>query len=174
MRTLPLLSCGWHGWLGAIVIALAAVAPARAVDLSGSYVDGGTAVTSGVGRTLAEPSLYALLSLEFDPAMVKVLRERTSHVTIAHTAGEMNLEVFDENGTVSWSVRWIEEEGYVERGERVFLRFPAPREEKDEIIVVLERVEPHGLLQVSVQRVTPTLLGPVSEKPEVYLFHRMP
>jgi hypothetical protein len=155
-------------------MAIAAASESSAADLSGDYADGGTIVSADSGVAAVEPSLRALLSLQFDPAVVGALRDETSHVTIKHGGGVLEIEARDMENNVAWRGRWHEGSGYVQRGSSVLLRFRLEGSGSDEIVLTLEPLAPHGLLQVSAQRITPTLLGPVARPLGTYLFHRMP
>jgi hypothetical protein len=164
----------WRCWLGAVAITLATALDAPALDLSGSYAEGGTYVPGSSGNSTDEPSLSALLRLQFSSEWVNMLRDNTSHVRVKHEGSQIKIEVHDLSGAVNWTARWTEGEAYVQKGERVILRFPEPRRGIDEIILILEQVPNHGLLQVSVQRVQATVLGPAARKLGTYLFHLMP
>lgn len=145
-----------------------------AADLSGDYADGGTIVSADVGVPAVEPSLNALLNLRFEAAAVSGFRDQSSHVTIKHEGGVLEIEARDRENQVMWQRRWHEGSGYVQRDERVLLRFRAEGSAGDEIVLTLEAVAPHGLLQLTAQRLTPTLLGPTARPLGTFMFHRMP
>lgn len=174
MRTI-LLGRHWLRWLWSVAVLLggAAASESSAADLSGDYADGGTVVAAESGALPVEPSLRALLGLQFDPAVVSVVRDQTLHVTIKHGNGRLEIEAFDLENNVVWQGRWNERVGYVQRGANVILRFREGAG-SGEIVLTLTTLAPHGLLQVSAQRITPTMLGPDTRPLGTYLFHRMP
>ena len=174
MRTsLPLLRRN-HGCLGLITLFLILVVTGRAVDLSGVYVDGGTPIPGGPSQLPEQPSLRALLTHEFDSKLATVSQDQTSHVVVKHSGDELLIEVYDVEEKVSWSARWIEGRQYSVQGDRVIVRVPSAKASGDELILVLERLPVHGLLQVSAQRVSPTVLGPAARNLGTALFHTMP
>jgi hypothetical protein len=162
----------WRGLLGPVFVGVTLVGAASAQDLSGDYDDGGTWVASQSGEMAGEPSLHALLRREFDPALTNLRRDETAHVAIKAGAGQLDVEAYDNEGSVSWRAQWRENEDYVSRGAAVILRFRSEAAGSGDILLTLEPVTPEGLLQVRVQRVTPTVLGPVSTTLGTYLFHR--
>jgi hypothetical protein len=174
MRTPPAVFRDSQRSFGLLVIFLLMAVTGSAIDLSGIYADGGTTIPSGTDRSVEEPSLRALLSLEFDSNLVSALRDQTSHVVIKHEGDQLLIEVYDVNETVSWSARWIEGREYVIQNARLIARFPPTRVGGEEILLVIERLPDHGLLQVSTQRVSATMLGPAARKMGTALFHAMP
>ena len=95
MRTsLPLLR-GNHGCFGLITLFFILVVPVRAVDLSGVYVDGGTRIPGGPSQLPEQPSLRALLTLEFDSKLATESHDQTSHVVVKHSGDELLIEVYD-------------------------------------------------------------------------------
>ncbi len=167
-----------RGWLGVLAAVLTTVVLAAADEteagLSGLYADEGTTVASDSGLFVGNASLHALLKLEFDPKVVNVLDDETAQIAVKHEGTLLEIQAFDHEGTVSWKAQWREGDGYVQRGRVVVLRFRTEKFGSDEFIVQLESVTVHRLLQVKVQRVAPTLLGPVVRATGTYLFHRMP
>ena len=157
-----------------LALALLLPLPAQAVDLSGIYADGGTNVPSGPNAPVEEPSLRALLSLEFDSKLVSVRRDQTSHVVVKHSGDQLVLEVYDINETISWSARWFEGREYFIQGDRAVVRFPPTRVGGEELILVIERLPETGLLQVTAQRLSATMLGPAARKVGMALFYAMP
>ncbi|HTO04864.1 MAG TPA: hypothetical protein VL069_14225 [Opitutus sp.] len=167
----------WKGrsWLGAILIGFMAVAVGRAADLSGIYADTGTRIASGVSAQSAEePSLFALLKFEFVPEVVSMLRGQTASVKIVHADNQLEVVVYDLEGTEIWSALWTEGERYFRQGDRLILRSPPGRFGDDKVLLILEQVPEHGLLQVSVQRIVPTMFGPAARKLDAALFHLIP
>lgn len=161
--------------LMAILVGCVAVAVGKAADLSGTYVDTGTRIASSISGSLAEePSLYALLRFEFEPDMVRVLRERTATVKIAHSRHVIEVAAFDADGLEIWSALWAEGETFSEQEKRVVVRSPAGRFGDDKIILILERLAEHEFLQVSVQRIVPTMFGPAARKVDTLLFQLAP
>ena len=146
---------GNHGCLGLITLFLILVVTGRAVDLSGVYVDGGTRIPGGPSQLPEQPSLRALLTHEFDSKAATVSHDQTSHVVVKHSGDELLIEVYDVEEKVSWSARWIEGREYSVQGERVIVRIPSAKVSGEELILVLERLPGHGLLQVNAQRLRP-------------------
>jgi len=174
MPTLHAVSRNWTHWFSLAVIILSAAVQLKAVDLSGVYADGGTNVPTSSDQAKGESSLHALLRLEFDAKVASVLREQTSQVKIKHESGLLDIEVYDVNESISWSARWVEGRDYLIQGERLIARLKAAHLGADEIILTLERLPNYGLLQVSTQRVSPTVLGPAARKLGTALFYSMP
>ena len=161
--------------LKAILIGFVVVVVGKAADLSGLYVDTGTRIaSSGSGSSPEEPSLYALLKFEFESEMVRVLREQTATVKIAHGRHLIEIAVFDAEGTETWSALLAEGERFSEQKERLVVRSPAGRFGDDKIVLIMERVAEHGFLQVSVQRIVPTMFGPAARKLDTFLFQLAP
>ena len=65
-------------------------------------------------------------------------------------------------------------ERFSEQNERLVVRSPAGRFGDDKIVLILERVAEHGFLQVSVQRIVPTMFGPAARKLDTFLFQLAP
>lgn len=163
---------GWRWFLIAAALTAAAVAEEGAAGIPGVYEDDGTTVTSGAASTEGIPSFLALLKLEFDPAVAKVLHDETAQIAVRQEENLVEIEARDADGTVSWTGRWIEGDGWVRQGAAIVLRFRATRVGAEEFRILLEPLSENGLLQVQVQRVTPTVLGPAVRSMGTYLFHR--
>jgi hypothetical protein len=174
MSTSSALSPAGKRWPALLALALFLPFSAQAIDLSGIYADGGTNVPSGTNPPTEEPSLGAWLSLEFDANLVRVRRDQTSHVVIKHSGDELVLEVYDIDETIRWSARWIEGREYLIQGDRAVVRISPTRVGGAEVILVIERLPESGLLQVTAQRVSATMLGPAARKVGMALFHAMP
>lgn len=171
---LPVLRCDWRRWLVICAVIWGAAIQVNAAEVSGVYADGGTLLESASHQTVEVPSLYAWLRLEFDPKVANVLRDQVGHVVLKHAGSLIDVEVYDSDGAMSWSKQWQEGEDFVQQDGRVILCARGVRFGNDEIILVLERLPDNELLQVTVQRVSPTMLGPAARKVGSALFHQMP
>ncbi len=155
------------GWLRAEL-----VTPAREPEITGTYADDGTIAVAPPGDEPKVVSLHALLIAEFNPGLAKVLHEQTGSVRLTHTAGLLRAEILNRDGEVAWERTWRQGDDYAVRGAQILLRFKAARENGDDFILRLETVTAYKLLQVEVQRLTPTLLGPRMQPMGTFLFHR--
>jgi hypothetical protein len=174
MKTnLAVVRCGWRRWLRIGAISLLSVTAAHAADVSGVYADAGTPLSHASAASSEVPSLYAWLRLEFDPKVVSVLRDQTGRVVLNHSGDVIDANVYDNDGALSWSKQWREGVDFVQRGGRVLLSSRGPQFGNDEIVLTLERLPENELLQVTVQRVSPTTLGPAARKIGSALFHQL-
>lgn len=169
----------FRAWLGLLAFCLPLSLSAAAVelklnDLSGDYEDGGTTAEDNAASPNFEPSLAALLRLEFDQRLAGVRHDETARVRVAQSPGALAIEIFDKENAVVWKGRWEEGSGYVRRGAAIVLRFQTGTTIADEVFLSLEPVAENRLLQVTVQCVQSTLLGPGVTQRGVYLFSRVP
>jgi hypothetical protein len=164
----------WRGWIAAVLLAVTAAADDRAPDLTGVYDDEGTVVSTATGRPADGGSLHALLSLEFVPALARILHDQTAQVRIKHSRTSLEIEVIDRDGKVSWQGAWKQGEDYGLREGRVVLHFKPGKFGRDEFLLMFRNVTTHRLLELEVQRLTPTLLGPTVHPIGTYLFPRLP
>lgn len=148
------------------------VTPAREPEITGTYADDGTIAVAPPGDAPKVVSLHALLVAEFSPGLAKVLHEQTGSVRLTHTAGLLRAEILNRDGEVAWERTWRQGDDYAVRGSQILLRFKAARENGDDFVLRLETVTAYKLLQVEVQRLTPTLLGPRVQPMGTFLFHR--
>jgi hypothetical protein len=147
-------------------------APAREPEINGTYDDAGTIATAPPGEPPAVVSLHALLVAEFSPALSRLLHDQTGGVRLTHTGGQLRAEILNRDGEVAWERIWRQGEDYGVQGARVVLRFKAARVDGDDFVLLLETVTAYKLLQIEVQRHTPTVLGPKVQPMGTYLFHR--
>lgn len=161
--------------LGAIRLTAAQVAlPLDPPNLSGVYDDAGTAASIPAGQpTPAVISLHALLSLEFNPGMARLLQERTREIRITHDERTLSVEFLDREGEKIWNPVWTRENGYSLRDRRVQLHIKPGKFGNDEYVIVLENVTPHRLLQLHLQKLKPTFFGPVFQPMGTFLFPRL-
>ena len=150
----------------------ALVTPPREPELTGAYEDAGTIAIAPPGDPPPVVSLHALLVAEFMPGLVRILHDQTGEVRLTHTAGLLRAEITNRDGEVTWERHWRQGTDYGMQGPRVILRFEGARPEDDDFLLLLETVTAYKLLQVEVQRHTPTLLGPRIQPMGTYLFHR--
>jgi hypothetical protein len=148
------------------------VTPAREPEITGTYEDAGTIAVAPPGDAPTVVSLHALLVAEFNPGLARVLHEQTGNVRLTHTAGLFRAEILNRDGEVAWERTWRQGDDYAVRGTQILLRFKAAREGGDDFVLRLETVTAYKLLQVDVQRLTPTLLGPHMRPMGTFLFHR--
>lgn len=155
-------------------LALAAVAaePTRQPELTGVYDDEGTIVVPPPGAPPELVSLHALLTLQSIPGVVRLLHDQTGEVRLTHTAGTFHMAITNREGEEAWERTWRAGDDYGMQDGRVLLRFKAARDGEDDHFLVLETVTTYKLLQVEVQRHTPTILGPRIQSLGTFLFHR--
>jgi hypothetical protein len=143
-------------------------------NLSGVYEDAGTIVSVPDGQEpLAVVSLHALLSLEFNPGLARLLHERTREVRVQHEGTTLAVEFIDADGEKIWAPVWTRESGLTLRDQRLMLRLKPGKFGDDEYVLVFENITTHRLLQVHLQRLKPTFLGPVFQPMGTFLFHRL-
>jgi hypothetical protein len=147
----------------------AAVAPARAVDsgLNGDYADEGVIVKADAKAFPHGVSLHALLSLEFEPALARKLKEQAAHVVVRQENGAVEIKVYDHDGAVIKQGRWKKDAG---PNGRVILRFSVRDEE---YFFRFETTAEQRLLQVTIDRNEPTILGPAVNSVGTFLFPRI-
>jgi|GEM_PF-1231158 len=148
--------------------------PADVPDLSGVYDDAGTIVKIAEGE---EPpaviSLHALLSLEFNAGLARLLQDRTREVRVKHEGDTFAVDFVDADGETIWAPVWNRSTGGVLRDRRLHLHLKPGKFGNDEYLLVFENVTAHRLLQVQVQRVKATFFGPVYQPYGTFLFHRL-
>ncbi|ACB76404.1 hypothetical protein [Opitutus terrae] len=171
MRASFALNHGRRFLLLLAAVTLGCALRAAPIELSGVYADEGTVVSGDPTLFTSQVSLHALLRLEFDPRLASQRREETSEVRLTHTAGVLAVEAYEADGTLSWRSRWNAGEGRSSLGRVVTLRMRAAHAGADDYLLVLEPVNSQ-LLQVRIQRLEPTLLGPMVRATGVYLFSR--
>ncbi len=168
-RLLAVMAVG-AAHLTASVVAL----PPDPPNLSGIYEDAGTIVSIPEGQEpLAVISLHALLSLEFNPGLARLLQERTREVRVQHEGETLSVEFVDADGEKIWAPVWTRESGVTLRDRRLQLRLKPGKFGNDEYVLVFENITAHRLLQVHLQRMKPTFFGPVFQPMGTFLFHRL-
>lgn len=155
------------------MLPVAAAAAESELDLTGIYDDEGT-VVSTAGSAADVGSLHAMLNLEFVPALARILHEQTAQVRIKHGRDALEIAVLDRDDKVVWQGRWKEGEVYSIREGRVILHFKPRQFGRDEFLLIFRNITAHRLLEVEVQRLTPTVLGPSVHQVGTYLFPRLP
>jgi hypothetical protein len=155
-----------------LALALLPAAPARATEVGGVYDDEGTIVVAPPGEPPPVVSLHALLTLQFIPGVVQLLHDQTGEVRLAHTPGRFHMAITNREGEVAWERTWREGDDFGVQGKTIVLRFKAAREGDDDYFLHLESVTAYKLLQVEVQRHSPSLLGPRIQSLGTFLFHR--
>lgn len=163
LRLLPVM-------LGALAMLPAAALPAT--EVSGVYDDEGTIVVAPPGEPPPVVSLHALLTLQSIPGVVQLLHDQTGEVRLTHTPGRFHMAITNREGEVAWERTWREGDDFGLQGNQIVLRFKAAREGEDDHFLRLESVTAYKLLQVEVQRHTPSLLGPRIQSLGTFLFHR--
>lgn len=163
---------GWHVLLAAAVLTVSSAAAESRPDVSGVYSDEGTTVVGNSSLFSGVVSLHALLRLEFDSRLAALRNEETAEVRVTHEGTTLDFEIVDRDGEVTWKTRWKVGEGMSQDGRVLILRMRAERSATEEFFVLLEPAQ-DGLLQVKVQRMKATILGPVVEATGTYLFGRL-
>ena len=160
----------------AAVGGLLAVPAARAVDLSGVYVDDGRSIVSG-GRIPAgeRVSLYALLNQEFELPSLKALQDHPIKVEIRQNGASFAVRVFDEDGESILSGRWRSGPDYVPGLERVSLSFPlnaAPEKGNERYVYSFSKAGDGDLLRVEIWHLMATQTSSESDPIGEFLFAR--
>lgn len=143
------------------------------VNLSGDYEDGGTVVSASSDFAGREPSLAAMLQLVFDAKIASALHDQTARVTLKQTERDLDIEIRDRDDTVAWHGHWRAGAEYQQQGAAIVLRFRRDRPMADEVFITLEPAADNRLLQLTVQRVEATVLGPSVRDRGTYLFGRV-
>jgi hypothetical protein len=141
-------------------------------DVSGAYDDEGTIAEPPPGEPPRVISLHALLTLQFIPGVVQLLHDQTGEVRLTLTPGRFHMAITNRDGEVAWERTWREGDDFGLQEGRIVLRYRAAREGEDDYFLRLESVTAYKLLQVEVQRHTPSILGPKIQPLGTYLFHR--
>lgn len=157
--------------VGSIIFALSGLA-AWAVDVSGTYENSGTALSTSLEEPAGAVPFRGLLGLEFDLPLARALHSGTDKVTITQTGSSFTIECKDADGGQTWSGRWKIGEGYGIEANQVKLVFRSKRYEFDGFYFLLSTVSEQKLLLVEVQRVQTTWLGPVIKPLGTFLFER--
>lgn len=147
-------------------------APDGESTITGVYDDEGMIAVPPPGDPPPVVSLHALLTLQFIPGIISLLHDETGEVRLTHTAGQLKMEITNREGEVAWTRTWRAGDDYDVRAGRVVLRFKAVRDGGVDHLLLLDTVTAHKLLQIEVQRHTPTVLGPKIESLGTYLFSR--
>lgn len=144
----------------------------RGPEISGVYDDEGTiAIPPPVGVKIF-PSLHAFLSGEFSTGMSRLIHEKTGQVRLKHGAGHLEAEVTNHDGEVAWRIEWKSGDTYGVQKERVVILFKGVGVNDDQYRLLLETVSTYKLLQVEVQRLTPSMFGLQVKPLGTYLFTR--
>jgi hypothetical protein len=161
--------------VGAVRVAASVIAlPTDPPNLSGTYEDAGTIMSIPEGqKPPAVVSLHALLSLEFNPGLARLLQERTREVRVQHEGETLAVEFVDADGEKTWAPVWTRDTGCTLRERRLMLRLKSGKSGQDEYVLVFENITTHRLLQVQLQRLKPTPFGPTFQPMGTFLFHRL-
>jgi hypothetical protein len=154
------------------LLAALPAATTRTAEVSGTYDDEGSIAVAPPGEPPPVVSLHALLTLQFIPGVVQLLHDQTGEVRLTHTTGQFHMAITNRDGEVAWERKWREGDDFGVQDGRIVLRFKAARDGEDDYFLQLETVTAYKLLQVEVQRHTPSLLGPRIQPLGTYLFHR--
>lgn len=154
-------------------VAVAASAAAKEPDIAGTFADDGTTIVKVEHGPAGAVSLRALFALEFDPRAARLLHERTAEIRIVEGPVSLTVLALDAEGAVAWQRDWRLGDGYARNDGRVMLRLRSDRHGRDEFVLNLEAVTEHRLLQVELQRLTPTLLGPMLAPLGTWVFPRL-
>lgn len=153
--------------LFSLLFASAGVARAQDTGLNGDYADEGVIVKADEKAFPHGVSLHALLSLELEPSLALKLKEQAAHVVVRQDNGAVDIKVYDRDGEVIKQGRWKKEAG---ANGLVILRFSVRDEE---FFFRLETIGEQRLLQVTVDRNDPTILGPAVKSVGTFLFPRI-
>ncbi|MDB6115830.1 MAG: hypothetical protein JWQ62_2775 [Lacunisphaera sp.] len=152
-----------------LLLALVAAGTLRAESpaISGDYEDEGVLADGAAADFAGGVSLGALLSMEFEPALVRKLHEQISKVSVRQGDGALKAIIYDREGAVFRQGRWNRSE---QTGARAYLYF---RNNDEQILLLLEPAAEGRMLQVTLQRSKATAFGPVFRTVAVCLFHRL-
>lgn len=149
------------------LVAVNALAADTPGGLSGDYEDEGTLADGAAKDFAGGVSLGALLSMEFEPSLVKKLHEQIAKVRVKQGDGVLKAVIYDRGGAVLRQGRWNRSE---QKAGQAYLYF---RDQDQHIVLLLETAGDGELLKVTLQRSDPTLFGPALRTVGVLLFPRI-
>ena len=156
--------------IGIIIAGATLIGRADALDISGTYDDKGSIIGSnGVGSG-ESVSLHGLLSLEFDPVMAEANFGDTSHVVLVDKDGKIDIEIFDDNGTMIWGTVWGVHDGYSHEGDVAVIRISNGSANGDRTSLVMKTFNDGAYLEVKAYAVKYSAVGPHSEPIGSYIF----
>jgi hypothetical protein len=144
----------------------------RGPEISGTYDDEGTVAIPAPEGVKIYASLHAFLSGEFSEGMSRLIHEKTGQVRLQLEKGRLEAEVTDHDGESAWRMEWKSGETYGVQKERVVILFKGTTVNDDQYRLILESVSTYKLLQVEVQRLTPSTFGLQVKPLGTYLFSR--
>lgn len=144
-------------------------AAARAVDLSGTYSDKGTALATDDSKLSGEISLHALLSLNFDAK--RDVYESTDEVKFEQTAEGLDARIYNTDGKEVSKAQWRKDREYREEDKKLTLTLRGAGDQAG--VLVFEPSSDGKYLEVTVARLTPTTFGPVAQKIGSVIFPKL-
>lgn len=168
-RTAAALALGLSLVAGA---AAALVQLPQGPEINGAYDDDGTVAVPPPEGVKIFPSLHAFLSGEFSPGMARLVHEKTGQVRLKHGDGHLEAEVTNHDGEVAWNIEWKSGDTYGVQKDRVIILFKGATANDDQYRLLLDTVSTYKLLQVEVQRLTPSTFGLQVKPLGTYLFPR--
>jgi hypothetical protein len=162
--------------VAAVIFATLVWNEARADDLSGAYLDAGSAAAApGEPEQATAPvSLQALLTLEFDRNLAGPQFSPASRIEITQTDTFFRIICKDSFGAETWTGQWKMGQGYGTEDGKVQLIFRSKRHEPDDFLFLLGSTGKDKMLVVEVRRITPTAFGPAAKLQGMYVFERLP
>lgn len=136
-------------------------------SLSGDYEDEGIIAQGAAADFPGGVSLGALLSAEFEPALVRKLHAQIAKVRLQQGESLLKAWVYDHDGAVLRQGRWNRD---AQSPGRDYLYF---RINDEQVVLILETAGEGRMLKVTLQRSAATALGPAFRTVGIFLFHRL-
>lgn len=157
------------GLLALAVFSLTSLA--SAFDLTGTYGDKGTAISSEKSVVVGEPSLNAILNLDFTGE--NAAHAKAAELRIDEVGNALRIEVVDNDEQTLSRTTWAPADGYTKEESRRVLILRARDAGTTRYMLQFVPVSDGKLLEVTVVKVTTSAFGPITETSGVYVFPRL-
>lgn len=152
-------------------VAFAAAPLLSAFDLSGTYSDKGIVVSSEDEGLKGEPSLNAILNLDF--AGQNESHAKAAELKFEESENALRIEVFDREDVSLSKTTWLPEDGFAKEENRRVLILRSRDSGATRYLLQFVPVADGKLLEVTVAKVSATAFGPVTKNTGVYVFPKL-
>lgn len=150
-------------------------ATARAVDVSGTYENAGSVISTTTASSKGDVPFRGLLGLEFNLTLARALHSDVDRVEISQEPDSFTIRCFERDGKESWNGRWERGFSYGVDEKQVKLVFRSPgRFGDDGFLFLLSPITERRLLLVEVYHIKSTSFGPGMKPAGSFLFERVP